>query len=73
MLDVVFGEDHCRVRTGHAAENFALLRRLANSLLQQEDGQSGYCQQTVQGGAGSALLAQGAESALFSIVTMRLP
>lgn len=36
VLDVVFGEDDCRVRTGHAAENFALLRRLANSLLQQE-------------------------------------
>lgn len=36
VLDVVFGEDVCRVRTGHAAENFALLRRLANSLLQQE-------------------------------------
>jgi predicted transposase YbfD/YdcC len=36
VLDVVFGEDNCRVRTGHAAENFALLRRLANSLLQRE-------------------------------------
>lgn len=36
VLDVVFGEDDCRIRTGHAAENFALLRRLANSLLQQE-------------------------------------
>lgn len=36
VLDVVFGDDDCRVRTGHAAENFALLRRLANSLLQQE-------------------------------------
>ncbi|MBS1811305.1 MAG: ISAs1 family transposase [Acidobacteria bacterium] len=36
VLDVVFGEDQCRVRTGHAAANFALLRRLANSLLQQE-------------------------------------
>ena len=36
VLDVVFGEDNCRVRSGHAAENFALIRRLANSLLQQE-------------------------------------
>jgi predicted transposase YbfD/YdcC len=36
VLDVVFGEDESRVRTGHAAENLGLVRRLANSLLQQE-------------------------------------
>jgi predicted transposase YbfD/YdcC len=36
VLDVVFREDDSRLRTGHAAENFALLRRFANSLLQQE-------------------------------------
>ena len=34
--DVVFREDDSRVRTGHAAENLGLVRRLANSLLQQE-------------------------------------
>ena len=33
---MVFSEDDCRVRTRHAAENFARLRRMANSLLQQE-------------------------------------
>ena len=29
ILDVDFGEDHCRVRTRNAAENLAILRRLA--------------------------------------------
>jgi len=36
VLDVVFREDDSRVRTGFGAENVALLRRLANGLLQQE-------------------------------------
>lgn len=36
VLDVVFGEDDSRVRAAHAAENFALLRRLVNNLLQHE-------------------------------------
>lgn len=36
VLDVVFREDDSRVRMGHAAENLGLVRRLANSLLQQE-------------------------------------
>lgn len=36
LLDVVFREDDCRVRTGHAPENLARLRRLALSLLSQE-------------------------------------
>jgi len=36
VLAVVFREDDSRVRTGHAAENRGLVRRLANSLLEQE-------------------------------------
>jgi predicted transposase YbfD/YdcC len=36
VLDVVFREDDSRVRIGHAAENFGLLRRIAVNLLQQE-------------------------------------
>ena len=36
VLDVAFREDECRIRTGHAPENFTLLRHLALSVLNQE-------------------------------------
>jgi len=36
VLDVTFGEDRSRIRTGRSPENMALLRRLAISLLNQE-------------------------------------
>lgn len=36
VLDVAFGEDQCRARTGYAAQNFALLRRCALNLLRRE-------------------------------------
>jgi predicted transposase YbfD/YdcC len=35
VLDMSFDEDQCRMRADHSAENFALLRRLALSLLKQ--------------------------------------
>jgi len=35
-LDVSFAEDQCRVRKGHAAENFSRIRRLALNLLRKE-------------------------------------
>ena len=36
VLDVAFREDECRIRSGYAPENFALLRHLALSALNQE-------------------------------------
>lgn len=37
VLDVAFREDDCRIRTGHAPENFTLLRHLALSALNQDE------------------------------------
>jgi predicted transposase YbfD/YdcC len=36
ILDLAFREDECRVRTGHAAHNFAILRHTALNLLRHE-------------------------------------
>ncbi len=36
VLDIAFAEDQCRIRTGHGAQNFAVLRHLALNLLKQE-------------------------------------
>jgi hypothetical protein len=33
---MTFGEDQCRVRKGHAAENPALLRKLTQNLLRHD-------------------------------------
>lgn len=35
-MDVTFKEDDCRVRTGHAPQNLALLRRIALNALNRE-------------------------------------
>lgn len=39
QLDVTFQEDQCRIRKGHADENFSILRRTALSLLKNESSQ----------------------------------
>ena len=36
VLDVTFGEDACRIRTGHAPENIALLKRWSINLRDRE-------------------------------------
>jgi predicted transposase YbfD/YdcC len=36
VLDVVFGEDQCRARSGHAAANLAWARKVALSLIRQD-------------------------------------
>lgn len=35
-MDVSFGEDQCRVRQGHAAENFSILRHMTLNILKQD-------------------------------------
>lgn len=41
VLDVTFGEDHSRIRAGHAAENMAVLRHLVRNLLEREQSHPG--------------------------------
>ena len=36
VLDMAFGEDQCRVRVGNAAQNFAILRRIALNLFKRD-------------------------------------
>jgi predicted transposase YbfD/YdcC len=45
VLDVVFGEDQARARTGQAAENLAAMRRLALNLLRRDK----QCHRSIKG------------------------
>lgn len=45
VLDVVFGEDQSRARSGHAAENLAATRRLAVNLLRRDKA----CKRSIKG------------------------
>ena len=46
VLDVTFGEDASRIRKGHGAENFSILRRMAISFLNQETSKRSLRQKT---------------------------
>lgn len=53
VLDIAFREDESRVRSGHAPENLAVLRRLALNLLRREHTtKSGHQSQAAQGWVG---------------------
>src|SRR4029079_17169487 len=43
VLDVVFREDDCRLQDRVAAENLGMLRRVAASLLRQDQGKGSIC------------------------------
>ena len=45
VLDVVFGEDQARARSGHALENLAATRRLAVNLLRRDK----TCKRSIKG------------------------
>jgi predicted transposase YbfD/YdcC len=49
-LDMVFNEDPCRIRSGQAAENIALIRRFAVNLLKRPPLQTGRQKQTLTHG-----------------------
>ena len=68
VLDVTFGEDACRIRTGHGPDNFALLRRLAISVLNQETSKKrSLRQKSKTGGNESGLHAHRVDCSLASI------
>jgi len=57
ILDVVFREDACRTRTGHAAENLAWLRRVALAILKQDPSKGSIKGKRKQAGWDNAFLA----------------
>jgi len=58
VLDVSFDEDRSRMRTDHSAENMALLRRLALSLLKQHGGKGSVRGKRKQSGWNDQVLAE---------------
>jgi predicted transposase YbfD/YdcC len=59
VLDVAFREDDCRIRVGDAAQNFAILRRIALNLLKNEKtAKLGVAGKRLKAGWNSAYLAK---------------
>jgi len=61
-LDIAFDEDRCRIRKGHGAENFAILRHIAINLLKQEK----TCKRSIKG---KRLLAGWDNDYLFKVLS----
>ena len=38
VMDMVFGDDECRIRSGHAPANFATIKHMASNLLRRGKG-----------------------------------
>ena len=66
-LDVSFGEDACRVRKGHGAENFSRLRRVALDLLHREATNNRGIKIKRQRRAGTTTTCYGSSPAEFAI------
>ncbi len=58
VLDLAFREDECRVRAGHAAENFAVLRHFTLNLLKNVKSKVGIKTRRLQAGWDHAFLLQ---------------
>jgi predicted transposase YbfD/YdcC len=50
VMDMVFGEDRSRIRTGHAAENLSFLRRFVTTLLKRDTSKSSLKQKRKEAG-----------------------
>src|SRR4030095_7402021 len=53
VMDMVFRDDECRVRTEHAPANFAAIKHMAQNLLRHAPGKSGSSRSQVEGSKSS--------------------
>ncbi len=72
VLDVAFGEDQCRVRMNHAAQNFAILRRICLNLLKADKAtKAGIKNRRLKAGASDAYLCDSRTSFHFLVRLFR--